>query len=110
MKSMDDYIAEIAAASSEIWSLKLKIKALRQEMAEQYAPVKVGWIIEDTIIRIQVKSLDHWYDNLTKGYWIASGIVLTKANLPDVRFTGLRNITIHDLDSLRNTVRIIKKH
>lgn len=102
--SLLEYCNEIKKVKSEITQLEYKVSQLNKDMVAEYAPVKIGWIIEDSRVRIRVS-----YVTYNGEFWTAKGPALTKSNKISDRHTGIHSINIVDLNGPRNSVKVISK-
>lgn len=101
---LSEYLNEVKKVKSEIVQLEYKISQLNKDMVAEYAPVKIGWIIEDSQVRIRVS-----YVTYNGEFWTARGPALTKNNKISGRHTGSHSINIVDLNGPRNSVRVISE-
>lgn len=102
--NLQEYYNEIEEIKSEIAQLEYKISQLNKDMVAEYAPVKIGWIIEDSRVRIRVS-----YVTYNGEFWTAKGPALTKNNEISDRHTGIHSINVVDLNGIRNSVKVISK-
>ena len=93
---------KIEKLRDEANKIEAELDRLSAEVVAKFAPVKPGWIIENSFLRILVKRVRFHYD-----YWTAEGPVLTKANTVNKRYTGHQRISVLS-GGLRSSVRIIK--
>lgn len=105
---LQECLRTLRAKEAQLSEIKQAIRTLTDDISK-FAPVKPGWIIENSIVRIKVSHIEYVEGDATcPAHWHVSGTALTKTNDVSKRHSGFHSITVTNLDNPRNSVKIIK--